>query len=45
MWEEAVAALDDHGEALRAAGLTESGSGAGVQCEAEVGEHPTQVLS
>jgi hypothetical protein len=28
----------DHSEALRAAGLSELGSGAGVQCEAEIGE-------
>jgi len=34
----------DHGEALRAAGLTEQGSGAGVRCEAEVGEGVLAVL-
>jgi ketosteroid isomerase-like protein len=32
----------DHGEALRVAGL--QGSGAGVRCEAEVGERTTRVL-
>jgi hypothetical protein len=34
----------DHSEAVRAAGLTQQGSGAGVRCEAEVGERTTRVL-